>query len=477
MEPMFPSATGIKEDIGPEFKMIRKIGAGAYSSVWDAIHVPTGKRVAIKKETGVFEDLIDGKRLLREIRLLRGLDHPNVIKLIKVLISPAATVDNFTTIFLVLEIAEASLERLIRSTIELDQKQTKKLMYNMMIGLYYVHSAGVIHRDLKPGNVLFNKDCTVRVCDFGLARSIVGVKPKAGTKLTAKLAQQVSPKIAEKDLPESDDEDEEDKPEEATKAPKGSKKMEPRVSIADVMSQSETHCPFDSSPPAHGKVTPGGELMEDRTSYNKRLTAHVVTRWYRAPEIVLMLSNYGPPIDVWSAGCIFAELLTIIKGSKVPRRPLFPGTSCLALSPFDPGSRASAGRCSLSIPSTDQMCIIIKVMGIPSEEDFSFVNDKEVVDFCRSLSIQTDGISLAERFPKADKDAIDLLTKMLQFNPEKRITVAQCLEHPYFKEMRVPAAEKKAEKLLTLEFDKREIASEKQLRSLFIDELKYYKDT
>lgn len=68
----------------------------------------------------------------------------------------------------------------------------------------------------------------------------------------------------------------------------------------------------------------------------RELTGHVVTRWYRAPELILLEKDYGPAIDVWSIGCIFAELLGMMKESAetfVDRKPLFPGKSCFPLSP------------------------------------------------------------------------------------------------------------------------------------------------
>ena len=68
----------------------------------------------------------------------------------------------------------------------------------------------------------------------------------------------------------------------------------------------------------------------------KELTGHVVTRWYRAPEVILLEKGYGPAIDIWSVGCIFAELMNMIKENAptfMDRSPLFPGSSCFPLSP------------------------------------------------------------------------------------------------------------------------------------------------
>jgi len=78
------------------------------------------------------------------------------------------------------------------------------------------------------------------------------------------------------------------------------------------------------------------KTKEIRRNMKRELTGHVVTRWYRAPELILLEKDYGPAIDMWSVGCIFAELLGMMKESAatyLDRKPLFPGKSCFPLSP------------------------------------------------------------------------------------------------------------------------------------------------
>jgi len=463
-------AESIFLDLAPEYKITKKIGAGAYSSVWDAVHVATGRRVAIKRECGVFEDAIDCKRLLREIKLLRCLVHPNVVTLLDVLIPPDSSTENFDTIYLILEIADTSLANIIRSKIYLDAKQVKMIMYNTLVGLNYIHSAGVLHRDIKPGNVLVNKDCSVRICDFGLSRSVVWVPKKAPAITKPKQDEPI-------DSPsESSSESSDEEPPMKDIAPKPTKKPgKARMSISaaateDVaafaasQSQSENAMDLSESDP------------KDRT-LTRRLTSHVVTRWYRAPEIILMQENYGPPIDIWACGCIFAELLSTVK-ENVPsikdRKPLFPGTSCLLLSPIKSGS---GGRGSiLSVASTDQLLIIIDILGNPGEEDLSFVHDKNVLDFIKSLPAKETKINFDEKFPAAGKEAIDLLKHMLMFNPAKRIKTEECLNHPYFSQFRVKANETKSMAPVSFAFEsEEEELSEKRLRSLFAEEIEFFR--
>jgi mitogen-activated protein kinase 1/3 len=78
------------------------------------------------------------------------------------------------------------------------------------------------------------------------------------------------------------------------------------------------------------------KTKDQRKNMKRELTGHVVTRWYRAPELILLEKEYGPAIDVWSVGCVFAELLGMMKESAptyLDRKPLFPGKSCFPLSP------------------------------------------------------------------------------------------------------------------------------------------------
>ena len=98
----------------------------------------------------------------------------------------------------------------------------------------------------------------------------------------------------------------------------------------------------------------------------RELTGHVVTRWYRAPEIILLEKDYGPAIDIWSVGCIFAELLSMMKESAatyIERQPLFPGKSCFPLSPDKNITQEKNG---FPYSKDDQLARIFQVIGVPS---------------------------------------------------------------------------------------------------------------
>ncbi|DAZ96286.1 TPA: hypothetical protein N0F65_008319 [Lagenidium giganteum] len=131
------------------------------------------------------------------------------------------------------------------------------------------------------------------------------------------------------------------------------------------------------------------------------MTEYVVTRWYRAPELLLG-SAYGEGVDLWAAGCIFAEMLG--------RKPLFPGETYV-----------------------HQLQLIMNVLGVPEEHSFkenpqaNKLKGRQLLSRTQAAS----GIDLSTLFSNANPEALDLLWKMLVFDVEKRLTVQEALRHPY----------------------------------------------
>jgi len=150
------------------------VGCGSYGSVAKCKCTKTGKKVAIKKMDGVFDDEIDCKRILREITLLRKLKHPFVVGLIEILMPEDP--ERFSTVYVVLEYADSDMKKILKSSLNLEILHIKTMVYNLLCAIKYIHESKVIHRDLKPANVLINEDCTVKLCDFGLARSLTSLK-------------------------------------------------------------------------------------------------------------------------------------------------------------------------------------------------------------------------------------------------------------------------------------------------------------
>ena len=118
----------------------------------------------------IFDDETDCKRILREVSLLRKLQHPFVVDLVEILYP--SDPETFSTLYVVMEYAESDLKKIIKSNINLEMLHIQTIIYNLLCAIKYLHESNVLHRDLKPANVLINEDCTVKLCDYGLARSI-----------------------------------------------------------------------------------------------------------------------------------------------------------------------------------------------------------------------------------------------------------------------------------------------------------------
>jgi len=216
-----------------------------------------------------------------------------------------------------------------------------------------VHAAKVLHRDLKPGNLLVNKNCDLKICDFGLARGFDPSKNKG---------QQAA------------------------------------------------------------------------------LTEYVVTRWYRAPELLVENETYGPGIDIWSVGCILAEFLG--------RKALFPGRDYL-----------------------QQLRLIIETTGQPSAEDLKTINNPQAVEYIKALPKRPPQ-PWAKLYPEASPAALDLLSRMLAFDARNRITAAEALRHEYLVALHNVNDEPDAE---AFDFNfEREDVTEHELRRLIWDQLRNF---
>ena len=180
-------------------------------------------------------------------------------------------------------------------------------VYHILCGLKYIHSCAVLHRDLKPGNILIDHDYQVKICDFGFARCV---------------NRDTDDEIVEK-VPEQKQID-------PAKLEKHSEFLNKYASSISEKKDDKEETPTNkegssTSKTAKNKIPPKLKFLKNQKK-EQILSVHVVSRWYRAPELILIETNYSGSIDVWSVGCIFAELMMMMKENAptfMDRTPLF----------------------------------------------------------------------------------------------------------------------------------------------------------
>lgn len=300
------------------YQKLEKIGEGTYGVVYKAKDRITGEVIALKKIRLEAEDEGIPSTAIREISLLKELQHPNIVRLYDV-------VHTEKKLTLVFEYLDQDLKKYL-DVCEggLEEGIMKSFLYQLLRGVAYCHHHRVLHRDLKPQNLLINREGELKLADFGLARAF------------------------------------------------------------GIPVRSYTH--------------------------------EVVTLWYRAPDVLLGSRKYSTPVDIWSIGCIFAEMCN--------GRPLFPGNS-----------------------DTNQLERIFLKLGVPDEEHYPGI--VELPDWAKvkskiySSSSSSKRTKVSEsnirRLVKSDRmitpEGINLLGLMMKYDPGKRISARAAMEHPYFADL------------------------------------------
>uniref|UniRef100_A0A8C5CCW1 mitogen-activated protein kinase n=1 Tax=Gadus morhua TaxID=8049 RepID=A0A8C5CCW1_GADMO len=296
-------------EVPERYKSLLPVGSGAYGSVCSSFDEKTCRKIAVKKLSRPFQSIIHAKRTYRELRLLKHMNHENVICLLDVF-TPATSLKEFNEVYFVTHLMGADLNNIVKCQ-KLTDDHVQFLIYQILRGLKYIHSADIIHRDLKPSNLAVNEDCELKILDFGLARH-------------------------------TDDE----------------------------------------------------------------MTGYVATRWYRAPEIMLNWMHYNMTVDIWSVGCIMAELLT--------GRTLFPGTDHI-----------------------NQLQQIMRLTGTPPASLISRMPSHEARNYINSLP-QMAKRNFADVFIGANPQGNTTHERCWFWTRTKRLTAAEALVHPYFAQYHDP---------------------------------------
>lgn len=483
------------------YKIVRIIGAGAYGTVCEGVDLSNNQPVAIKRITNLFIYPVETKRVLREISILRQLDHPNIIKLIEVLIE--GDPETFNTIYMIMEYFPSDLKRLFNSSIYLNSFQIETIMYQALQALDYLHSSQILHRDIKPANILINEECTVKLCDFGLARSIYTDNNDNSPNNNNVPKLQIS-SFSPKNLlsrtfgvrpPGSANNSPEKILHEQSFVP------DPKLSHENLQPPKK-HCDFsflaanleEDSPglqanklspklPCEQKIPekPFSIKLEKPPNPKKKknvknlLTKHVVSRWYRPPEVILIEPSYTSAIDVWSLGCIFGELQKMLKLNMIEindRTPMFPGTSCFPLSP----EIKKENKKLVVKGNKDQLKKIFGIMGTPSERDIEFISDPNSLNYLKSFK-KKEKQEFKKMFPGSNAESLDLLEKMLTFNPKERISASEGTEHGFFKKIKAKKPKVPfVKQMISLKFDKAGVGIGKKMRTFFLDEISFYKN-
>ncbi|KAJ7994595.1 hypothetical protein DPEC_G00251100 [Dallia pectoralis] len=311
-------------DLGPRYMDLSPLGYGGNGLVFSAVDTDCDKRVAVKKI--ILTDPQSVKHALREIKIIRRLDHDNIVKVFETLgpsgrhlTEDIVSLTEVNSVYIVQEYMETDLCQLLERGL-LSEDHARLFMYQLLRGLKYIHSANVLHRDLKPANLFVNtEDLVLKIGDFGLAR-----------------------------------------------------------------------------------------IMDPHYSHKGHLSEGLVTKWYRSPRLLLSPNNYTKAIDMWAAGCIFAEMLT--------GKTLFAGAHEL-----------------------EQMQLILESIPVLREEDRQELH-KVIPVFIRSDMSQPHN-PLAKLLPDVSAQALDFLEKILTFNPMDRLTAEEALAHPYMVDYSFPLDE------------------------------------
>lgn len=384
--------------VGERYELVKVLGYGSYSCVCLAKDMYDGGRlVALKRIGNVLQSHEQTKRVLREIAVLRRVNHPNVIQLKDAFLQPSSTgqcrlidkklVHCSVDLYIATEFAEGGDLYHIKG--QLGEDEVADIMWQLLLGLQYLHSMRIWHRDVKSQNafVLYDEESGKKVIKLGDFGSSIyyssGRRSTDGARRTGSYSSSFHTvsSLDGKHMGDSDD-----------------------GMVADPL--------------------PGG-------GFTAPLTRVIATPCYRAPEVVMSRGRYTDAIDIWGLGCIFGEMLSRIAyvgSASTPRLQVAPMFALREL-PKTPGPGETFGTTSCAI-TKKELQALFHVIGTPTWHDAEKVEMKEWRMYLAKLPGKAP--TLQRRFKFAGEIAVHLLTRLLEFDPQRRATCDEAMMHEYF---------------------------------------------
>eukprot|EP00890_Picochlorum_soloecismus_P002294 jgi/Picsp_1/3065/NSC_01287-R1_mitogen-activated protein len=421
--------------VGTRYRLEKVLGYGSFSCVVLAVDTEMNEYVALKRIGNVLYSEEQAKRVLREISILRRVNHPNIIGLKDAFVRPSATgqcrlingklINLSIDLYIATEYANGG--DLFHMMGQLSQEEVASILWQLVQATSYLHSLHVWHRDVKSQNCFLvwqNGERVVKLGDMGSARSAITNELEHGLLVEDRLDAQCCP-----------------------------------GQIRDVVSPGQDQ--FDASSDLHAaqsyvKMNEAIKYSDFVVEPSKKggfkapLTRVVATPCYRAPEVVMSRGGYTEAIDMWGVGCIFGEILqrvAYVGSASTPNLQVAPLFALKEL-PKTPSNGETFGHPECEI-TRRELEALFKVVGTPAWKDVQAVEMPEWRQYLSKLPGQAP--KLYRKFKAAGEVAVHLLSRLLEFDPKRRAGCEEALSHEFFAEIRDSISIEMEEEVLVLE--------------------------
>jgi len=464
----------------PAIDVLSQIGSGSFGCIYKAVDRRDEGRgntrsIAIKAIPRAFDSTSAYHSTIRELAILRHCGaHPCIVEPISLIAPDDAPALRLapTDLAFALELLPIDLQTLLADRTQRgmwSDHHISFIAYQMLGAVAFLHSRSILHRDLKPANLLLSAACDVKLCDFGMSvvlseqdqcvrPSRSATPPRRGAAIAASDGVDSALREAAIRLTPKASSSRSLRPEVMAKASRSCA----LPADADTWSEGDdgVFCMDDADDEDEDAEDDSSRRPEFPEVYHRR-SMHIMTRWYRAPEVVLEWQQYGRPVDIWAAGCIYAELVRSLE-------PAGPGDEddegryrCKPTAVFTAQRSAMSDasdsdsddgeyglgdchrRLTRELSSQHyQLHKILSIIGVPSDEELARC-PSELRGRCRDISSLASGAglragddALPRHFRGATSKQLSMLRGLLAFNPADRTTAAAALQHGALSEAR-----------------------------------------